>query len=266
MTPVRDEPCLAGAPPPVAVPPAPGVEAVLNALADVRDPELDTSLVELGFVAGVEVGAGTVRVSLRLPTCWCAPNFAYLMVADARQAILAVPGVCEATVTLVDHFAADQLNRAVAAGEPFSRAFPEQAEGELDDLRTTFRRKALAGRQHRLCRRLLAQGWTAERLAGATLGEAPDTREAAAYRRARSDLGIAADAAAPLLVDEDGRPVRAEAVTDHLRRLRLVSVSVENNAAFCRGLLATRYAGDHDEVSGSSPARVQGQGQPSGQR
>ena len=71
-------------------------EAVLDALSAVRDPELDEPLPALGFVASVRVHGPRAQVRLRLPTYFCAPNFAYLMVADARAAGLAVPGVEEA--------------------------------------------------------------------------------------------------------------------------------------------------------------------------
>jgi len=69
------------------------VENVLDALSGVRDPEIDESLTDLGFVAGVDVDEPDVRVHLRLPTYFCAPNFAYLMVADATAAVppLVVP-------------------------------------------------------------------------------------------------------------------------------------------------------------------------------
>ena len=53
-----------------------------------RDPELDEPVTELGFVASCTVSkAGVAVVRLRLPTYFCAPNFAYLMVADAYDAV-----------------------------------------------------------------------------------------------------------------------------------------------------------------------------------
>ena len=66
---------------------------VLGALSGVRDPELDEPITELGFVSDLEIEGEAVYIRLRLPTYFCAPNFAYLMVADAREAILSVPGV-----------------------------------------------------------------------------------------------------------------------------------------------------------------------------
>jgi metal-sulfur cluster biosynthetic enzyme len=52
------------------------IDGVLSALRDVYDPELDESLVDLQFVDDVRVQDGQVEVVLRLPTFWCAPNFA----------------------------------------------------------------------------------------------------------------------------------------------------------------------------------------------
>ena len=78
---------------------------VLNALAGVRDPELDESLTELGFVGEVRIDGDAVTVSLRLPTYFCAPNFAFLMVDDARAAVLALDGVGDVRIVLEDHFA-----------------------------------------------------------------------------------------------------------------------------------------------------------------
>ena len=66
-------------------------ERILEALSVVRDPELDESITSLGFVEGVEAEGGSVHVLLRLPTYWCAANFAYIMTADAKTALLSLP-------------------------------------------------------------------------------------------------------------------------------------------------------------------------------
>ena len=74
-------------------PPAGLAGAVYAALATVRDPELDQPVTTLGFVASCTVSAeGQAQVRLRLPTYFCAPNFAFLMVADAHDAVSGVPG------------------------------------------------------------------------------------------------------------------------------------------------------------------------------
>ena len=119
-------------------------DAVLGALSGVRDPELDEPVTDLGFVSDLRVEGDAVSVRLRLPTYFCAPNFAYLMVADAREAVLSVPGVNRVSVVLDDHYASEELNAASA----FDDAFPGETEGpDLGELRTTFRRKSFVSRQ-----------------------------------------------------------------------------------------------------------------------
>src|SRR4051794_10463901 len=93
-----------------------GESRIVAALEAVRDPELDEPITSLGFVASCTVSAdGNARVRLRLPTYFCAPNFAFLMVADAYDVVSAVPGVRKAQVVLEDHFAAEAINGGVAA-------------------------------------------------------------------------------------------------------------------------------------------------------
>ena len=136
---------------------------VLEALGTVYDPELDEPITTLGFVGScVVTDAGDVSVRLRLPTPQCAPNFAFLMAADAAAAVRRVAGVGSVNVELEDHYTGREINGAVNRGEAFAQAFPGEAEGELDALRLLFFRKALVARQSRLCEALLAAGATPE--------------------------------------------------------------------------------------------------------
>jgi len=116
----------------------PSETALTEALSRVRDPELDEPITDLGFVSELQLEGGRVRARLRLPTYFCAPNFAYLMVADARAALTSVPGVEEAWVTLEDHFASGEINAGVEAVREFSSTFPGQTDGELAELRLLF--------------------------------------------------------------------------------------------------------------------------------
>jgi hypothetical protein len=110
----------------------------------VRDPELDEPITSLGFVAACTVSAdGDAQVRLRLPTYFCAPNFAFLMVADAYDAVSALPGVRTTEVVLEDHFASEAINGGVAARAGFARSFDGEAVGELHELRADFLRKAV---------------------------------------------------------------------------------------------------------------------------
>ena len=215
--------------------------AVLDALGRVRDPELDEPITDLGFVTDVEVGEGAVRVRLRLPTYFCAPNFAYLMVADAREAVESLPGAGRAEIVLEDHHDAERINAGVASGRGFAATYGAEAGGELDELRLVFRRKAFLARQERLARSLLEAGATAERLAAMRLGELDDGEEARTYLERRAELGLPVDPDAFLLVDPTGARVPADRVVTSLRFAQTVRISIEGNASFCRGMLATRY-------------------------
>lgn len=223
---------------------APGsTVAVLAALDTVRDPELDEPVTRLGFVSSCTVSAdGVAEVHLRLPTYFCAPNFAFLMVADAYEAVSAVPGVRRTEIVLDDHFASEQINSGVAARSGFVAAFGALADDELDSLRTDFVRKAVLAGTDRVCQPLLAAGRTADELAGLTLGDAPATPDRERLRSRRAELGLPAGDDAPLLVDPvSGAAVGVAALPLHLRKARLTRVGTEANSGICRGMLADRY-------------------------
>ena len=218
---------------------------VLDALSGVRDPELDEPITDLGFVSELEVESHAVSIRLRLPTYFCAPNFAYLMVADAKEALLSVRGVRRANVFLEDHYASEELNTGVNAGGGFDGAFPGETEGpDLGKLRDTFRRKSFVSRQEKLCRALLAEGRSPRELARMRLGDVPPSEAFETYLDRRAGLRVDVAPEAPLVVDPDGRPVPEEAVILHLRFAKTVRVSIEGNAGLCRGLLETRYGGE----------------------
>lgn len=152
--------------------------AVLDALSGVRDPELDEPITDLRFVSELEVDGDAVSVRLRLPTYFCAPNFAYLMVADARAALLSVPGIERASVVLDDHYASGEINGGVNGEHGFDRAFPDETESpDLEELRTVFRRKSFVSRQEQLCRALISEGRSPLELAALRLGEVPPSQD-----------------------------------------------------------------------------------------
>lgn len=216
-------------------------EDVLDALSGVRDPEIDEPLTDLGFVAGVHLDGSDVDVRLRLPTYFCAPNFAYLMVADALEAVGALPEVGEVTITLDDHFASGEINGAIAAGRGFDAAFPGQSVGELPQLRDLFMRKAFVARQSRLCDALLRAGRTLEELVDLRLGSLNGDPDTLGYIAIRKRFGIDTSPDSPAFVLADGSPLDAEGLARFMRVARLVRLSLEGNAGLCRSLLATRY-------------------------
>jgi len=215
--------------------------AVLGALSGVRDPELDESLTELGFVADLEIEGDSVLVHLRLPTYFCSPNFTYLMASDAKAALLAIPGVREATVLLDDHHASEEINEGIAEDKDFQEIYPSQTLGGLDDLRDVFRRKAFIARQEELHGVLVLGGRTREEVAHMRLRDLPPSAERDTYLHRRGELGLDTSLEAPFMVDAAGRPISPEGMSEHLRFARMVSLNIEGNAGLCRGLLATRY-------------------------
>ncbi len=202
---------------------------VLSELGTVYDPELDEPITTLGFVGScVVTGAGDVSVRLRLPTPQCAPNFAFLMAADASAAVWRVDGVRSVDVVLEDHYTGAEINAAVNRGDSFSDAFPGETRGELDALRTLFQRKALVARQSRLLSEVPLR-----------LGDlqGPDADRCRALRLA---LGIDASDDAPPFVTGDGVPVDASDV--RFRRMAsLTALSLDTNGGMCRDLLRVRY-------------------------
>jgi metal-sulfur cluster biosynthetic enzyme len=218
--------------------------AVLAALDTVRDPELDESVTSLGFVTSCTVSAdGVADVRLRLPTYFCAPNFAFLMVADAFEAVSGVAGIERAQIILEDHFASDEINRGVAAKAGFVDSFEGLAEVELDTLRSDFVRKAAFAATDRVCRPLLAAGRTPAELAEMTLGDVPASPDRERLRSRRAELGLPAADDSALLVDlVSGEAIGELALPLHLRRARLTGVNMEANSGVCRGLLRQRYA------------------------
>ncbi|RFU19034.1 metal-sulfur cluster assembly factor [Geodermatophilus marinus] len=216
---------------------------VRAALGTVVDPELDEPITDVGFVRSVTVRGSAVEVHLRLPTSFCAPNFAWLMVSDAHDAVSAVPGVGSVVVELDDHHDSDLINRGLAAGLGYRGTFGHEAEESLDELRATFRRKAHTAAMERALTGLLRTDPGAD-VAAVTLGDLPAGEHTTdALLRRRAALGLPVDDGAPVLLHPDGtRPTPAEAPMA-LRRARSVRVSVDGNAHFCRGLLTTRYPG-----------------------
>jgi metal-sulfur cluster biosynthetic enzyme len=229
--------------------------AALTALTTVRDPELDEPITALGFVASCVVSCdGRAVVRLRLPTYFCAPNFAFLMVADAYDAVTAVPGVQSAEVVLEDHFASDAINAGVAAQAGFVRSFDGEAVAELGDLRAQFLRKAVMAGTDLVCRPLVAAGTTPAQLTTMTLGEAQASLQALAHgetqplqgltrlRQRRADLGLPVGDEAPLLIDpQTGARVDEAAVPLHLRKARVTRAGIEANTSICSGMFRVRY-------------------------
>lgn len=217
-------------------------DKVLAALSTVVDPELDEPITELGFVRSVRIQDGNVTVHLRLPTSFCSPNFAYLMASDAVDALRRVDGLREVVVQLDDHHDSDKINAGLAADAGYVGTFGVEAEESLDDLRRIFREKAHTAAMERCAEQLLrTTDVTVDDLHRVTLADVPDGPHREALLRRRAAIGLGAGPADPVVVDETGAALAAAEVPLRLRFAKSVRISMEGNAHFCRGLLATRY-------------------------
>jgi metal-sulfur cluster biosynthetic enzyme len=223
-------------------------ERVLDALSEVYDPELDEPITRLRFVASCAVtDDGDVDVLLRLPTPQCAPNFAFLMGADARRAVRAVAGVGEVTIRFEDHYTGEEINLALRGDGGFTGAFPgETDDDDLDALRAIFTRKALIGRQADVCQQLLERGIERDRVTSLSVADLPDSAPARRVLELRAQLGISIAPDAPALVTPGGDRVAADQLTRWLRGAQLVRLGLEANGGICRDLLAARHHLDKD--------------------
>lgn len=235
-----------------------------EALAVVLDPELDEPITDLGFVRSLEVRPGRppydVEVHLRLPTSFCSPNFAYLMASDAKDALGDQPWAGHVVVELDDHHDSDLINRGLAADAGYRGTFGHEAERDLDELRTTFRRKAHTAAMERCLTGLLRAdpGRVPESLGTVRLADLPAGHPTEALLRRRAAIGLPDEADALVMVDPDGRGYDPDQVPLQLRMARSTRISIDGNAHFCRGLLRTRYPGSEtDQVhrpDGAEPA------------
>ncbi len=218
-------------------------DRVIDALGQVYDPELDEPITQLRFIGSCDVSPdGDVELSLRLPTPQCAPNFAFLMGADSRRAVRAVDGVRNVVIRFEDHYTGDEINTALNQGDGFTGAFPgETDDDDLESLRELFTRKALIGRQGKICEELINSGVPADSLVQMTVAQLPDTPEATRVLELRQMLDISAAAGAPAFVTPNGESIAPDQLKRWLRGAQLVRVSLEANGGICRSLLQGRH-------------------------
>jgi metal-sulfur cluster biosynthetic enzyme len=215
------------------------------ALDRVTDPELDEPVTDLRFIERLTVDPdGIVSIGFRLPTYWCAANFAFLMAADMQREVATLPWVRQVKVTLGEHMYAEKINHGLANGLSFQASFGNEASADLDELRRTFLIKAFQRRQEALLRYLIERGHQPGTMGVVDL-KALMLDEQAARLRTRY-LEKRDTCAAPgeprAFVDTYGNPV--EDLVPYMRALERVSINAEFNGALCRGLLAARFNED----------------------
>ena len=233
-------------------------DEVHQQLAEVYDPELDQPLTELGFIGGVDIAGDKVTVRFRLPTYWCAANFAYMMASDIRERVSELPWVKQVDVLLQDHFHDEEINEGIKHGKTFLTAFPD-ATDSLDDLRETFRVKAFQARQERVLRWLIRKGIQEEAILRMRVGELEQLlkkRQVAKlvkrYLNIRQERGLPGDIGAEAFSHHDGTPIDPGGLQLLLNKASSTRLSMEFNTAFCSGLLKTRYGEDKQGLQNSA--------------
>ncbi len=223
-------------------------EEVWRQLHTVVDPELDEPVTDMGFISRAVVDAShCVHVDFRLPTYWCAANFAFMMADDMRTALRELPWVKDTKIILGDHMYADAINNGVAQGLSFEETFAGEANGNLDELRRTFLVKAFQRRQEALINHLLQAGHPAGRIVSmpiAALHELQSGVEGLAlvkrYLERRAVVGRFT-AGSLAFVSNENKPLVEEELRTYLAGLRRVRANAEFNGALCRGLLEVRF-------------------------
>jgi metal-sulfur cluster biosynthetic enzyme len=220
-------------------------------LEGVNDPELDEPVTEMGFIERAEIAAdGHVDVGFRLPTYWCSPNFAFLMLDDLRQALEALSWAPAFRITLHDHMFAEEVNRGIAENKGFAEIFGALAEdADLEELREKFRLKAFKRRQEAVILDLKALGIADSEIVRMTLwmldailpGNEQVAKNKVRYREALLQRWPDLAALDPVVVDYDGRRISGDALAVHMADLRSTRINMEFNGALCRGLKQTRY-------------------------
>jgi metal-sulfur cluster biosynthetic enzyme len=237
---------------------SPDIEALFAELDHVFDPEIDESILGLGFIELIQVEGGRVTVEVQLPTFWCAANFAYLMAFDIREHLLKVEGVKTVRVRLKDHFASEEVEGGVNTGKSFVEVFPGEALGNLETLRALFHRKGFIKRQERFLRCLLDAGLPLDEVCNLSVGDvrlvgefctvvlgervlwAGQTDMPRRYLERRTEIGLDASPQAPLFTDLEGRAMTPHSLGEHLKSARLVRASLEANSFICEALLSAR--------------------------
>ncbi|HUG61596.1 MAG TPA: iron-sulfur cluster assembly protein [Methylomirabilota bacterium] len=227
------------------------VSELWRRLGEVNDPELDESITEMGFVERAEVvGDGGVEVDFRLPTYWCSPNFAFLMLDGVRKALDQLSWSPMYRVTLHDHMFAEEVNLGIKADKAFGEIFAELAgDLDLEGLRETFSVKAFKRRQEAVLVGLRQHGLTDREILGMDLAALDaariETGEAAKqkprYRAAYVERFPRRRPNDPVFLTCEGAQIPTPTLGAYLADLRAVRINMEFNGALCRGLKRTRY-------------------------
>ena len=221
---------------------------VWRQLETVVDPELDEAVTDMGFISKIDVDEkNCVHIDFRLPTYWCAANFAFMMADDMRTALRALPWVRDTDIVLGEHMYADAINRGVKEGLSFQETFGDEANGDLDEVRRTFLVKAFQRRQEALINHLLKVGHSPDAVVALSIAElnalqADDDGQKliTRYLERRGVIEVFS-ATSRAFITAGAAQIEAPELSKYLAGLRRVRANAEFNGALCRGLLEVRF-------------------------
>lgn len=238
--------------------------AVRTCLGRVTDPELDRSITELEYIDEIEIEGESVAVSFTLPTAWCSPAFAWMMMTDARDAILEIPEITDVAVDLRDHMHAAEINEGVNERLSFDAVF-DDADGDIEAVREELDEKARAARQYRAVSALLDGGATPEQIVGLvrkdltidsegrttvrldeTLSICVESEPIEHYLEKATTTGVANGADARLFVTPEGETISPSEFETVHRRGRLAATNMSGQGHVCANLAEARIGSASD--------------------
>jgi metal-sulfur cluster biosynthetic enzyme len=96
------------------------LERVRKVAGGVKDPEVRTSIADLGLLDEVEADGGRVTVRFHLTSPLCPAKFAGAIGQQIRRRVAKLPGVESVEVVLTDHFMAEALHKLINEGDRFA--------------------------------------------------------------------------------------------------------------------------------------------------
>jgi metal-sulfur cluster biosynthetic enzyme len=93
------------------------LERVRKVAGGVKDPEVRTSIADLGLLDEVEVDGGRVTVRFHLTSPLCPAKFAGEIGREIRRRVARIDGVESVEVVLGDHFMAEALHQLINEGD-----------------------------------------------------------------------------------------------------------------------------------------------------
>jgi metal-sulfur cluster biosynthetic enzyme len=237
----------------------PSERAVRERLDRVTDPELDESIVALGYIDDITVEGARVTVEFTLPTAWCSPAFAWMMATDARDETESLPGVGRAVVRLHEHMHDEEITKGVNERLPFEETFPD-ADGGVADVRATLDEKARLARQYDAAEACLDAGLAPDQIArirvtdiwlddpvvvfirDRSIGVAIPPAPVESYLEKARETGLVADGHPELFRTPEGDPVPPDQFEMVHRRCRLASVNMGGQGSVCEALNDARHA------------------------